>query len=158
MQEPPSLPVTRENLVLFICVENSARSLMAEAMFNAQPPPGWRAVSAGTQPARAPNPRARPMLAEIGLALPPHAPQMLTVDLMDSAALRITMGCLDDASCPARLKRLEVRDWGLPDPGRLDDAGFRQVRESLRQRIDGLKREIALADRRPAARLDSLEA
>jgi protein-tyrosine-phosphatase len=37
-----------ERLVLFICVENASRSLNAEAMFNTDPPVGWRAVSAGT--------------------------------------------------------------------------------------------------------------
>ena len=63
-----------DRTVLFVCVENAARSLMAEAMFNANPPAGWRATSAGTQPAAAPNPRTGPMLREVGLELPPHPP------------------------------------------------------------------------------------
>jgi arsenate reductase len=150
--EPGSLLVTRENIVVFICVENAARSLMAEAMFNAQAPDGWRAVSAGTQPARAPNPRTGSMLAEIGLALPAHPPQLLTPEIMDAASLRVTMGCLDDASCPARLKALPLRDWGLADPAKLDDAGFRQVRDDIRDRVERLRREILLIDRRRAAR------
>ncbi len=94
--------MTAPRTVLFICVENACRSLMAEAIFNAHPPPGWIATSAGTEPAVAANPRTGPMLAEIGFTLPAHAPQLLTREMMDAARQRVTMGCLDDASCPAQ--------------------------------------------------------
>jgi protein-tyrosine-phosphatase len=134
--------------VLFICVENSCRSLMAEAMFNANPPEGWTAISAGTNPTVSPNPRTESMLREIGLDLPAHPPQLLTPEMMDRARVRVTMGCLDDASCPARLKTLETRDWALPDPAHLDDDGFRQVRERLARAVKGLRTELALSDRR----------
>ncbi len=151
---PPSggTPRTGEKTVLFVCVENACRSLMAEAMFNWNPPPGWSAISAGTQPAAQPNPRTEAMLREIGLALPTHPPQELTDSLMSTSRVVVTMGCLDSASCPARLKTIQVRDWGLPDPTGLDDAGFRQVRRDLQARVEGLRRELALADKRGAAR------
>jgi arsenate reductase (thioredoxin) len=139
------LLLTAPRTVLFICVENAGRSLMAEAAFNAAPPAGWVARSAGTRPAPAPHPRTGPFLREVGLDLPPHPPQALTPDLMERSAVRITMGCLDDASCPARLKALETRDWALPDPGRLDDAGFRRVRDEIRRRVAELQRELAPA-------------
>ena len=140
--------------VLFICVENAARSLMAEAMFNADPPDGWRAVSAGTVPAAAPNPRTGPMLREIGLELPAHPPQALSDAMMTEAAVRVTMGCLDSASCPARLRTLEVVDWALPDPGKLDDAGFRRVRDELRERIGRLCEGLrALPPRAPSSKV-----
>jgi len=144
-----------ENLVLFVCVENSGRSLMAEAIFNADPPPGWRATSAGTSPAATANPRTKAMLEERGFLLPEHPPQLLSPQMMDQARVRITMGCLDDASCPARLKTLELRDWALPDPAKLDDAGFRAVRDQIRSRIEGLRRELTLSDRRAADRARS---
>ena len=134
--------------ILFVCVENACRSLMAEAMFNWNPPNGWRAVSAGTQPAAAPNPRTKKMLNDIGLELPSHPPQLLTEEMMGSSRIVVTMGCLDSASCPARLKTLRVRDWALADPAPLDDAGFRSVRDELRQRVEGLRRELALAEKR----------
>ena len=54
---------------------------------------------------------------------------------MEEARVRVTMGCLDDESCPARLKSLELRDWSLPDPAALDDEGFRQVRDRIRGRF-----------------------
>ena len=137
-----------QKLVLFICVENAARSLMAEAMFNRSPPVGWTATSAGTSPGRAPNPRTQPMLREIGLELPLHPPRLLSDREMQEASIRVTMGCLDDAACPARLKTLELRDWGLPDPTKLDDDGFRQVRDDLVVRVRGLATEIASLQRR----------
>jgi arsenate reductase (thioredoxin) len=140
----------REKLVLFVCVENAGRSLMAEAIFNANPSPGWRATSAGTDPAGAANPRTKHMLEEIGFQLPDHLPQLLSDELMDQAQVRITMGCLEDASCPTHLKTLELRDWNLPDPTKLDDAGFRDVRNQIRTRVEGLRRELVLSDRRQA--------
>jgi arsenate reductase len=134
--------LTTGRTVLFVCVENAARSLMAEAIFNADPPTGWRAVSAGTRPAASPNARTEPMLGEIGLRLPPHPPRELTPEMIDSASMRVTMGCLNDASCPARLKSRELRDWALPDPARLDDDGFRGVRDEIQRRVRLLYDEV----------------
>ena len=140
-----------EKTVLFICVENACRSLMAEAMFNWNPATGWRAISAGTQPAAIPNSRTEGMLREIGLELPSHPPQLLTDEMMTGSKVIVTMGCLDSASCPAKLKVIQVRDWALPDPAKLDDAGFRRVRRDLQARVEGLRRELALSDKRRAA-------
>jgi protein-tyrosine-phosphatase len=141
--------VTAKHRVVFVCVENAARSLMAEAIFNAEPPAGWTAESAGTRPAAQPNPRTERFLQEIGLQLPPHPPQELRTSTLDAANLIVTMGCLDDASCPANLRRRELRDWKLPDPGTLDDEGFREVREEIRRRIRKLGVELtAKPDRR----------
>jgi arsenate reductase (thioredoxin) len=150
--------MTESKIVLFICVGNSGRSLMAEAMFNANPPPGWAAISAGTSPAASANPRTAPMLREIGLDLPPHPPQLLTPEMMDSARVRVTMGCLDDAACPARLKALELRDWALPDPVQLDDQGFRRVRDRLVELVRGLRTETVLSDRHRTALAESRSA
>jgi arsenate reductase (thioredoxin) len=143
--------VTAEKIVLFVCIENSCRSLMAEAMFNANPPEGWSAISAGTKPAATANPRTGPMLREAGLDLPSHSPQRLTPEMMDRARVRVTMGCLTDESCPARLKSLEVRDWELPDPAKLDDDGFRRVRDRIANNVKGLRTELVVSDRRAAA-------
>jgi arsenate reductase (thioredoxin) len=140
-----------DRTVLFVCVENACRSLMAEAIFNGKPASGWRALSAGTAPSPAPNPRTEAMLREIGLELPPHPPQLLTDEMLRTSPVVVTMGCLDSASCPAHLKTIEVRDWGLPDPARLGDDDFRRVRQELQARVEALRRELVLADRRRAA-------
>ncbi|MFY9717734.1 MAG: low molecular weight phosphatase family protein [Thermoplasmata archaeon] len=132
----------RERVVVFVCVENAGRSLMAEAAFNAIAPPGWRAVSAGTKPSATPHPRTGPMLSEVGLEIPSHPPMLLSPDLLERASVRVTMGCLDDDSCPAFLTRLEVRDWALEDPQPLDDDGFRRVRDQILDRVRELRAEL----------------
>jgi arsenate reductase (thioredoxin) len=137
-----------EKTVLFVCIENAGRSLMAEAIFNANPPPGWRAHSGGTRPAAEPNPTTRRALEEIGLELPNHAPQLATPDMVEGATVRITMGCMDDAACPANLKTLKMTDWALPDPSGLDEVGVRRVRDEIRSRVQGLRTELVLRDRR----------
>jgi len=150
--DEPLPPPFSERRVLFVCVENACRSLMAEAMFNGDPPAGWTAVSAGTSPAGAPHPRTARMLEELGLRAPDHAPQALTGEMIAGAQIRVTMGCLDSASCPARLKELEYLDWALPDPVPLDDNQFREVRDKLRCLVDGLVREIRSSERQDSAR------
>jgi arsenate reductase (thioredoxin) len=144
-----------ERVVLFVCVENACRSLMAEAMFNANPAPGWRAVSAGTAPAERPNPRTEPMLAEIGLPLPAHPPRALTPEMIGAASVRVTMGCLDDASCPVHLKGVDLRDWALPDPARQDDRGFRDVRDRLARLVAALRAELVRGEPAEAAEIRS---
>ena len=124
--------------VLFVCVGNAGRSLMAEAIFNARAPPGWVGVSAGTRPARAANLRTGPMLRELGLDLPGHAPRALSDEMIERASVRVTMGCLDDASCPVNLSSRPLVDWGLADPANLDDDGFRGVRDEISRRVDDL--------------------
>ena len=74
---------------------------------------------------------------------------------MTTSKVIVTMGCLDSASCPAKLKVIEVRDWVLPDPAKMDDAGFRRIRQDLQSRVEGLRRELALADKRRAALAES---
>lgn len=119
---------------------------MAEAIFNATPPTGWVAESAGTRPAESGNPKTGPMLREIGIEPPAHAPQLVTGEMMDRAQVLVTMGCLDDANCPARLQQLELRDWALPDPATLDDEGFREVRVTIEHRVQRLIRELGATD------------
>jgi arsenate reductase len=135
-------PVTAQRRVLFVCVENAARSLMAEAIFNADAPEGWVAESAGTRPAARPNPRVAGFLREVGLPVPAHAPQLLSAGQMQGADRVVTMGCLDDASCPATLRARPLDDWGLADPGSLDDDGFRAVRDEIARRVGLLRREL----------------
>ena len=115
---------------------------MAEAIFNAGAPPGWRAISAGTEPEPAPDRHTDLMLRELGLALPAHSPQGLTEAMVRTATIRITMGCLERPSCPSFLRRADPTDWALPDPVRMDEAGFRAVRDEVRRRVDELVAQL----------------
>lgn len=55
-------------------------------------------------------------------------------------------------SCPARLKPLELRDWGLADPAQLDDAGFRRVHDDFCGRVGSFIRELNRRSRRTLPR------
>ncbi len=124
--------------VLFVCVGNAGRSMMAEAIFDQLCPDGWRAASAGVAPARATNPLTGPTLAEIGVSLPPHPPQRVTEPMVRDAALCVSLGALDHASCPAWFVRARPRPWAVPDPQYLDAQGFREIREAVRSRVEAL--------------------
>jgi arsenate reductase (thioredoxin) len=53
-----------DRTVVFVCAHGAARSRLAAAWFNADPPPGWHATTAaGEAPAASLNPRVPQLLA-----------------------------------------------------------------------------------------------
>ena len=69
-REPSSRRTVRR--VLFVCVENSCRSQMAEAWARFLGGEGVEAWSAGSAPSGAVNPDAVRTMAEVGIDLAPH--------------------------------------------------------------------------------------
>ena len=59
--------------VLFVCVENSNRSQMAEAFARLHGGDGVEALSAGSRPSGRINPKALRFMAERGIDLSTHA-------------------------------------------------------------------------------------
>ena len=120
--------------VLFVCVENSNRSQMAEAFARRLGGNGVEALSAGSKPSGRINPKAIRFMAELGIDLSTHASKSLA-DIAGEFDAVITMGCGD--SCPwMPAKRRE--DWALPDPRDLDDDGYRGVRDEIGARVKAL--------------------
>lgn len=125
--------------VLFVCVENSNRSQMAEAFARVHGRGRVDARSAGSRPSGQVNPRAVAFMAERGIDL--TAQHSKSLDEIGSEAFDavVTMGCGD--ACPwVPARRRE--DWALPDPKLLDDAGFRGVRDEIERRVIALLGEI----------------
>ncbi len=91
-----------DSIVLFVCVENTFRSVMSEALFNARAPKGWHAESAGVQPAEAINPIVAELVGEIGIVVGPKKPRLVSPELVASAWRVITFGCVD--RCPMGAK------------------------------------------------------
>jgi arsenate reductase (thioredoxin) len=120
--------------ILFVCVENSNRSQMAEALARIHGRDRIQAFSAGSKPSGRINPKAIRFMAEIGYDLRAHASKSL--DAIDGEFdVVVTMGCGD--GCPwIPAKRRE--DWALPDPKGLDDAGYRAVRDAISMRVQAL--------------------
>jgi arsenate reductase len=124
--------------LLFLCVANSARSQMAEAIARSLAPAGVRVWSAGSQPTRV-RPEATAVLAEIGIDISGHRSKPVSDIPVEQVDTVITL--CGEEECPLFLGRARRLHWGLPDPAaapgdeaaRLD--AFRQVRDELRRRL-----------------------
>ena len=84
-------PPASERRVLFVCIHNAGRSIVAAALLNAHQPPGVRADSAGTDPSAALNPMVVTALAERGVSLVDVHPKPITTGLLATADLVIIM-------------------------------------------------------------------
>ncbi len=120
--------------ILFVCVENSFRSQIAEAFFNMFAPEGFRAISAGTVPAGAVNPKAIKVMEEVGIDISKRKPKLLAPDLVKKADIVITMGCGAE-ECPF-IENAE--DWRIEDPKNKPIERIREVRDSIKDRVEKL--------------------
>ncbi len=121
--------------VLFVCVENSNRSQVAEAFARINGGKDVEAFSAGSQPSGVINPKAIEAMRELGYDLSAHRSKSV-VDLPDiEFDFVATMGCGD--ACPlVRAKRRE--EWDIPDPKALPPEKFRAVRDLIRSKVKTL--------------------
>lgn len=125
--------------ILFVCVENSNRSQMAEGFARAHAGAHVDAQSAGSRPSGTINPRAVQFMAERGIDLRAQHSKPLQ-DIGDGPFdIVVTMGCGDACPWIAAARRA---DWALPDPKHLDDDEFRQVRDEIERRVIALLDEL----------------
>ena len=124
--------------VVFVCVENSNRSQMAQAFANIRG--GVEAYSAGSRPSGKINPRAIAAMSELGYDLSSHQSKSLN-DLpavpYDAA---VTMGCGD--ACPNLQARVR-EDWQIPDPREMGPEDFRQVRDLIQDKVTDLLKKLS---------------
>ncbi len=118
--------------VLFVCVENTFRSVLSEALFNAHPPPGWRAESAGVSPVAAINPVVVPLLEEIGIRLGPKVPRGVSPAMIANASRVVTFGCLD--RCPRGTEE-KSEDWPVDGATNKTMPQLRAIRDDLAARV-----------------------
>lgn len=118
--------------VLFVCVENSNRSQMAEAFARMLGGSAVEAYSAGSSPSGVINPKAIEAMRELGYDLTKHGSKSLE-DLPDvEFDFVATMGCGD--KCPF-IRARHRTDWALPDPKHLAPAEYRAVRSEIREQV-----------------------
>ncbi len=121
--------------ILFVCVENSNRSQMAEAFARLHGAGRVEAYSAGSRPSGLVNPRAVKFMREVGYDLTAHESKSLDRFNGTETDVAVTMGCGD--ACPfVRAGRRE--EWNIHDPKELPDEGFRQVRDLIEQKVKEL--------------------
>lgn len=125
--------------VLFVCIENSCRSQIAEAFAKIHGAGKIEAYSSGSKPSGKVNPRAIEFMAELGYDLSKHGSKSLTEIPQVEYDWAITMGCGDE--CP--LVRAKNRaDWGIPDPKHLPAEEFRKIRSLIEEKVKGLIAEV----------------
>ena len=126
--------------VLFVCVENSFRSVMSEAVFNANAPPGWRAVSAGVDAiGKEINPLAFTLMKEIGVRVSKKRPEQVTPEMIQKAWRVVMFGCLD--RCPAGAAG-KTEDWPIPGATGKSLPELREIRSHLERRVLELVRRL----------------
>lgn len=121
--------------ILFVCVENAGRSLMAEA-FMKKYAPHLKVASAGTRPAAHPNPAVVAAMQEIGVDITKQ-PESMTNTMIRNSNHIVNMGCIDQESCPAMFVK-DVDDWSIPDPKDKNLEDIRQIRDQIQARVQEL--------------------
>jgi protein-tyrosine-phosphatase len=118
--------------ILFVCVENSNRSQMAEAFARIHGGNEVEVYSAGSRPSGIINPKAIAAMQELRYDLTTHSSKSLTDIPNIEFDFVATMGCGDD--CPlVRAKQRE--DWSIPDPKHMSPEEFRQVRDLIERHV-----------------------
>ena len=125
--------------VAFICVHNSCRSQMAEALGKLLTADVFESCSAGTETKPRINPDAvRLMKQRYGIDMEAHQHSKLLTDI-PPADVVITMGC--NVQCP-HLPCLYREDWGLEDPSGKEDAAFLETMAQIESRVLDLRQRI----------------
>lgn len=126
--------------VLFLCVANSARSQMAEALARHDAGDRWIARSAGSAPTRV-NPLAVAALTELGVSV--EGLRSKAVTEIDPASVDLVVTLCAEEECPVFLGDAPRLDWAMPDPDRKHEAlteaerlhHFRVARDRIRARL-----------------------
>jgi protein-tyrosine-phosphatase len=128
--------------ILFVCVENSNRSQMAEAFVRIHGAGQVEAYSSGSKPSGSVNPRAVEFMHERGYDLSKHLSKSLNEIPDVEYDVAVTMGCGD--ACPM-VRAKEREDWNIPDPKDMSADGFRTVRDLIERKVMDLLRKTAAA-------------
>ena len=127
----------------FVCVQNAGRSQMsaafAEREVDQRGLEDIDVVTGGTDPADAVHPEVVETMADVDIYLSDRKPRAISTTELETCDVVATMGCstLDlDAET-------DVRDWGLPDPDGESPERVREIRETVRERVESLFDDVA---------------
>ncbi|MBI4396424.1 MAG: arsenate reductase ArsC [Elusimicrobia bacterium] len=130
--------------VLFVCVENSCRSQIAEGFARRDGAGVLEPASAGSRPSGKINPTAIDVMKELGIDLTRQASKGLSAVPGTGWDYVITMGCGD--ACPFVPSRA-TRDWAISDPKQLPLDEFRKVRDQIGRKVKELIDEVGAGRR-----------
>lgn len=118
--------------IIFVCVENSNRSQMAEAFARIHGGDEVQACSAGSHPSGQVNPKAIEAMKELGYDLTLHRSKGLEVFNGQRFDVAVTMGCGDE--CPLVIAERRA-SWGIPVPKEMPREQFREVRDQIERKV-----------------------
>jgi arsenate reductase len=121
--------------VLFVCIGNQGRSVMAERLFEQA---GGKARSAGSNPGGAVHPEVVEALREVGIDASDHVPRKLDDEAIEWAD--VVVAACDDA-CPVVPGKRYI-SWQLPDPKDRPLDEVRALRDDIAGRVRKLAREL----------------
>ncbi len=126
--------------VAFICVHNSCRSQIAEALGKSLASDVFDSYSAGTETKPQINQDAVRLMKEIhNIDMELTQTSKILNDIPEVDVV-ITMGC--NVQCPT-LPSKHREDWGLDDPSGKDDDTFRETIATIEKKMLDLKNRIA---------------
>jgi arsenate reductase (thioredoxin) len=125
--------------VLFVCVANSGRSVMAERLFRRLAGDRHNARSAGSDPGTAPHPQVVEALREIGIDASDHVPRKLDEELLAWADVAVST-CSEEV-CPVTpgVRRFS---WVFEDPKNLPLERVREIRDEIEHSVEQLVEEL----------------
>jgi arsenate reductase (thioredoxin) len=130
--------------VLFVCVGNQGRSVMAERLFARVAQGRHAARSAGSAPGEAPHPQVVEALREVGIDASDHVPHKLNEADLDWADVAVSV-CSDEV-CPVTPGVERIR-WDIPDPIAMPLPQVREVRDEIARRTEELAAYLGTGSR-----------
>lgn len=131
--------------VLFVCVENSFRSQIAEAYFNKLAPECMVALSAGTRPAEKVHPNAVKLMLEEGIDISGNKPKLLTREMQENVDVAVIV--CGGSECPLVFAS-HVEEWNMPDPASMTLDEARKVRDAIKEKVIDLIERMKAEDTR----------
>lgn len=130
----------RPYIVAYVCVHNSCRSQMAEALTKKYYHDFFDAYSGGTETKPKINQDAVRIIKSLhGVDMNETQYSKLIDELPSEVDLLITMGC--NVECPF-IPTKHREDWGLDDPSGLEDEAFIETQRLILEKIQSLKERI----------------
>ena len=126
--------------VLFVCVENAARSQIAEGFFR-KFATKFEVVSAGTKPKSKLNPVVIDVMKEVGVDITNQKPKILSNEMIKDSIRTINMGCMGRESCPS-LFASNVLDWDITDPKGKTIEEVRKIRDQIKFEVLALIKKL----------------
>jgi protein-tyrosine-phosphatase len=122
--------------VLFICVGNQGRSVIAERIFNRLAAGRHTATSAGSEPGAATHPVVIDALDEIHIDARDHSPRK--IDLDEVRQVDAVVSTCGEEACPVTPPGTKRIYWNLPDPKNRPIEEVRPIRDEIEQRVKEL--------------------